>query len=155
MFNKFPLVSWRWLVYITDIPMRLLSVRYQQHFLTPQEADHWFIWLQNTTEVHWQQRPFHIWAASFSTKTIGLDWGCGFELSLYGIDHQGSGWPESLESLRLASKERLGRNLTFFCSIDIKWADYMGWHRDDETGCQGDIAISWALNDVQNRTRLC
>ena len=35
--------------------MRPPSVLYQQEFLTPEEADQWLVWLQNSTEIHYNK----------------------------------------------------------------------------------------------------
>ena len=122
--------------------MRLPSVRYQQHFLTPQEADHWFIWLQNTTEVHWQQETFSIFGRRvLAPRQLAWIGDAGLNYRYTGLDHKGSGWPESLESLRARIERTAGQKFNFLLLNRYKnGQDYMGWHRDDEAGCQGDIA---------------
>ena len=118
--------------------MRLPSVRYQQHFPTPQEADHWFIWLQNTTEVRWQQETFSIFGRRvLAPRQLAWIGDAGLNYRYTGLDHKGSGWPESLESLRARIERTAGQKFNFLLLNRYKnGQDYMGWHRDDRQGAK-------------------
>lgn len=122
--------------------MRPPSVLYQQEFLTPEEADQWLVWLQNSTEIHWQQESFAIFGRRV-TAPRQLAWigDEGLNYRYTGLDHKSSGWPPALINLKSRIEAKAAQRFNFLLLNRYRSGDdYMGWHRDDEAGCQGDIA---------------
>ena len=122
--------------------MRLLSVLYQRDFLTYSDADDCLDWLRQESNVAWATESFSI----FGRRVIAprrLAWfgDEGLNYRYTGTDHIAEGWPSELMALRNRIQAVAAQEFNFL--LLNRYADgqqHMGWHRDDEAGCAGNIA---------------
>lgn len=122
--------------------MRLLSVFYQRDFLPSKDADHWLNWLQQDSNVAWVRESFSIFGRHV-TAPRRLAWfgDPGLNYRYTGTDHVAQGWPRELSGLRDRVQAIAAQEFNFL--LLNRYSDgqqYMGWHRDDEAGCAGNIA---------------
>ena len=122
--------------------MRLLSVFYQRDFLPSKDADHWLNWLQQESNVAWARESFSIFGRRV-TAPRRLAWfgDAGLNYRYTGTDHMAEGWPTALSALRDRVQAVAAQEFNFL--LVNRYANgqqYMGWHRDDEAGCAGNIA---------------
>ena len=122
--------------------MRLLSVFYQRDFLPSKDADHWLNWLQQENNVAWAKESFSIFGRRV-TAPRGLAWfgDAGLNYRYTGTDHMAEGWPTALSALRDRVQAVAAQEFNFLLlNRYANGQQYMGWHRDDEAGCAGNIA---------------
>ncbi|HCY04603.1 MAG TPA: hypothetical protein DHU16_04055 [Gammaproteobacteria bacterium] len=122
--------------------MRLLSVLYQRDFLTCKEADRWLLWLREDGNVGWRQESFSIFGRHvIAPRQLAWFGNRGLNYRYTGVDHPAEGWPRDLVALRDRIQIVAAQEFNFL--LLNRYADgrhYMGWHRDDEAGCAGNIA---------------
>ena len=122
--------------------MRLLSVFYQRDFLPSKDADHWLNWLQQESNVAWARESFSIFGRRV-TAPRRLAWfgDAGLNYRYTGTDHMAEGWPTALSALRDRVQAVAAQEFNFLLlNRYANGQQYMGWHRDDEAGCAGNIA---------------
>tara|TARA_B100000524_G_scaffold264381_2_gene144493 strand:+ start:1227 stop:1778 length:552 start_codon:yes stop_codon:yes gene_type:complete len=122
--------------------MRLLSVFYQRDFLPSKDADHWLNWLQQENNVVWARESFSIFGRRV-TAPRRLAWfgDAGLNYRYTGTDHMAEGWPTALSALRDRVQAVAAQEFNFLLlNRYANGQQYMGWHRDDEAGCAGNIA---------------
>ena len=122
--------------------MRLLSVFYQRDFLPSKDADHWLNWLQQENNVAWAKESFSIFGRRV-TAPRRLAWfgDAGLNYRYTGTDHMAEGWPTALSALRDRVQAAAAQEFNFLLlNRYANGQQYMGWHRDDEAGCAGNIA---------------
>ena len=122
--------------------MRLLSVFYQRDFLPSKDADHWLNWLQQENNVAWARESFSIFGRRV-TAPRRLAWfgDAGLNYRYTGTDHMAEGWPTALSALRDRVQGVAAQEFNFLLlNRYANGQQYMGWHRDDEAGCAGNIA---------------
>ena len=122
--------------------MRLLSVFYQRDFLPSKDADHWLNWLQQENNVAWAKESFSIFGRRV-TAPRRLAWfgDAGLNYRYTGTDHLAEGWPTALSALRDRVQAVAAQEFNFLLlNRYANGQQYMGWHRDDEAGCAGNIA---------------
>lgn len=122
--------------------MRLLSVFYQRDFLPSKDADHWLNWLQQKNNVAWARESFSIFGRRV-TAPRRLAWfgDAGLNYRYTGTDHMAEGWPTALSALRDRVQAVAAQEFNFLLlNRYANGQQYMGWHRDDEAGCAGNIA---------------
>ena len=122
--------------------MRLLSVFYQRDFLPSKDADHWLNWLQQENNVAWARESFSIFGRRV-TAPRRLAWfgDAGLNYRYTGTDHMAEGWPTALSALRDCVQAVAAQEFNFLLlNRYANGQQYMGWHRDDEAGCAGNIA---------------
>ena len=122
--------------------MRLLSVFYQRDFLPSKDADHWLNWLQQENNVAWAKESFSIFGRRV-TAPRRLAWfgDAGLNYRYTGTDHMAEGWPTALSALRDRVQAVAAQEFNFLLlNRYANGQQYMGWHRDDEAGCAGNIA---------------
>ena len=122
--------------------MRLLSVFYQRDFLPSKDADHWLNWLQQENNVAWARESFSIFGRRV-TAPRRLAWfgDAGLNYRYTGTDHMAEGWPTALSALRDRVQAVAAQEFNFLLlNRYANGQQYMGWHRDDEAGCAGNIA---------------
>ena len=122
--------------------MRLLSVFYQRDFLPSKDADHWLNWLQQEDNVAWARESFSIFGRRV-TAPRRLAWfgDAGLNYRYTGTDHMAEGWPTALSALRDRVQAVAVQEFNFLLlNRYANGQQYMGWHRDDEAGCAGNIA---------------
>ena len=122
--------------------MRLLSVFYQRDFLPSKDADHWLNWLQQENNVAWVRESFSIFGRRV-TAPRRLAWfgEAGLNYRYTGTDHMAEGWPTALSALRERVQAVAAQEFNFLLlNRYANGQQYMGWHRDDEAGCAGNIA---------------
>ena len=122
--------------------MRLLSVFYQRDFLPSKDADHWLNWLQQENNVSWARESFSIFGRRV-TAPRRLAWfgDAGLNYRYTGTDHMAEGWPTALSALRDRVQAVAAQEFNFLLlNRYANGQQYMGWHRDDEAGCAGNIA---------------
>ena len=122
--------------------MRLLSVFYQRDFLPSKDADHWLNWLQQENNVAWARESFSIFGRR-DTAPRRLAWfgDAGLNYRYTGTDHMAEGWPTALSALRDRVQAVAAQEFNFLLlNRYANGQQYMGWHRDDEAGCAGNIA---------------
>ena len=117
-------------------------MRFIEGFLSPAQAHDWLVQLENSDWIEWQRETFSIFGRQVEApRTLSWFGDAGLNYRYTGIDHCAVGWPEPLQRLKdQVEWQRVNRSI-FYCSIDTPdGSEYMGWHRDDEQGCRGDIA---------------
>lgn len=122
--------------------MRLLSVFYQRDFLPSKDADHWLNWLRQENNVAWAKESFSIFGRRV-TAPRRLAWfgDAGLNYRYTGTDHMAEGWPTALSALRDRVQAVAAQEFNFLLlNRYANGQQYMGWHRDDEAGCAGNIA---------------
>ena len=122
--------------------MRLLSVFYQRDFLPSKDADHWLNWLQQESNVAWARESFSIFGRRV-TAPRRLAWfgDAGLNYRYTGTDHMAEGWPTALSALRDRVQAVAAQEFNFLLlNRYANGQQYMGWHRDDEAVCAGNIA---------------
>ena len=112
------------------------------NFIAESDAQVLENWLLNSTKVEWQQEHFKIYGREvLAPREIAWFGDAGLNYRYAQLDHPTHGWPEPLAQLRDRLQMEIGQPFNFL--LLNKYADgsqYMGWHRDDEAGCLGDIA---------------
>ena len=122
--------------------MRLLCVFYQRDFLPSKDADYWLNWLQQENNVAWARESFSIFGRRV-TAPRRLAWfgDAGLNYRYTGTDHMAEGWPTALSALRDRVQAVAAQEFNFLLlNRYANGQQYMGWHRDDEAGCAGNIA---------------
>ena len=121
--------------------MRPPSVLYQQEFLTPEEADQWLVWLQTVPRSIGNKSRLLSSDGGLQHLDIGWIGDEGLNYRYTGLDHKSSGWPPALISPKSRIEAKAAQRFNFLLLNRYRSGhDYMGWHRDDEAGCHGDIA---------------
>ena len=122
--------------------MRPLNVHYRQDFLTHKEADYWLSWLQNSSEISWEQEFFNIFGRSVAVpRQLAWFGDSGLNYRYTGLDHEATGWPKALIDLKARVEALASQDFNFLLLNRYRnGRDHMGWHRDDEAGCNGKIA---------------
>ncbi len=117
-------------------------MRFIADFLSTREADDLFAWLEDGLNVHWVREEFRIFGRSvMAPRQLAWFGDSGLNYRYTQVDHLAKGWPLPLDRLR--SKLQTVSGQTFNFVLLNRYADgseHMGWHRDDEHGCTGDIA---------------
>lgn len=117
-------------------------MRFIEGFLAPAVAQNWLVQLENSDWVEWQRETFSIFGRQVEApRTLSWFGDAGLNYRYTGIDHCAVGWPEPLQRLKGQVEMTAGQSFNFL--LLNRYADgceYMGWHRDDEHGCRGDIA---------------
>ena len=105
-------------------------------------ADHWLNWLQQENNVAWAKESFSIFGRRV-TAPRRLAWvgDAGLNYRYTGTDHMAEGWPTALSALRDRVQAVAAQEFNFLLlNRYANGQQYMGWHRDDEAGCAGNIA---------------
>lgn len=121
--------------------MRRSGVFYQQEFLSLEEADYWLAWLRRHPEIHWGQESFKIFGREvMAPRQIAWIGDPGLNYRYTGLDHKTCGWPPALIELKARVEAAAGQQFNFLLLNRYSHGgQHMGWHRDDETGCRGNI----------------
>lgn len=115
---------------------------YKRDFLTCKEADDWLRWLCEAGNVSWRQESFRIFGRDVvAPRRLAWCGDRGLNYRYTGIDHPAEGWPSELAALRERIQTFASQQFNFLLlNRYADGRDYMGWHRDDEVGCAGNIA---------------
>ncbi len=117
-------------------------MRFIENFLSPTEASGWLTDLDDPNRVTWQRESFRIFGRSVQApRQLAWFGDAGLNYRYTGIDHEAVGWPAELAALKRRIEDEAEQRFNFLLlNRYIDGADHMGWHRDDEQGCQGSIA---------------
>mgnify|MGYP001828918869 CR=1 FL=1 len=115
-------------------------MKYLPAFLPPPASARLFGWLLYA--VPWQQETIVLFGRETKVpRRVAWFGEAGLDYRYSGRSHPGTGWPEPLDALRARIEQELGQTPNFVLLNRYRTgADSMGWHRDDEAGCTGDIA---------------
>lgn len=112
------------------------------NFIKEFEAQNLENWLLTSPQVAWQQEQFKIYGREVvAPREIAWFGDEGLNYRYTQLDHRTDGWPEPLAVLRDRIQSEVNQPFNFL--LLNKYSDgsqYMGWHRDDEEGCTGQIA---------------
>ena len=118
----------------------VMRTTYDPTFLSPSESAELQLWL--TEQVPWRIETFKIFGKQQYVPRLSAWYGDQGTCYRYtGIDHVAEGWPNELRALR--------QKLLGVCSSEFNFvilnryrdgSDYMGWHRDAESGAHKQIA---------------
>ena len=118
-------------------------MRFIEGFLAPAQAHDWLVQLENSDWVEWQRETFSIFGRQVDApRTLTWFGDAGLNYRYTGVDHCAAlGWPEPLRRLKDQVEMTAGQSFNFLLlNRYANGSEYMGWHRDDEQGCRGDIA---------------
>lgn len=117
-------------------------MRFIERFLPQTEAAAWLTELEDPRFVHWQQESFRIYGRRVQApRQLAWFGDVGLNYRYTGIDHPAEGWPPALQALKDRVEDQACQRFNFLLlNRYADGADYMGWHRDDEQGCSGQIA---------------
>ena len=117
-------------------------MRFIENFLSPTEASGWLTDLDDPNRVTWQRESFRIFGRSVQApRQLAWFGDAGLNYRYTGIDHEAVGWPTELAALKRRIEDEAEQRFNFLLlNRYIDGADHMGWHRDDEAGCAGNIA---------------
>jgi alkylated DNA repair dioxygenase AlkB len=117
-------------------------MRFIENFLSPIEAAGWLTDLDDPTGVNWQRESFRIFGRDVQApRKLAWFGDAGLNYRYTGIDHKSVGWPPALAVLKSRVESQAGQRFNFLLlNRYADGSDHMGWHRDDEAGCLGNIA---------------
>lgn len=120
--------------------MSVPALHYEPDFLSPAQAAAVFRTLLD--EVVWQRETLRLYGRPVEVPRL-LAW-CGDQGINYrysGRDHPCAGWFPALSGLRDRIRAELGLPTNLVLLNRYRTGrDYMGWHRDDETGLGATVA---------------
>lgn len=117
-------------------------MRFIEGFLSPGQARDLLAQLEDSDWIEWQRETFRIFGRQVDApRTLSWFGDAGLNYRYTGIDHRAVGWPEPLQRLKTRVEQAAGQVFNFLLlNRYVDGSEYMGWHRDDEHGCRGDIA---------------
>ncbi len=117
-------------------------MRFIEGFLSPAQAHDWLVHLEDSDWIKWQRETFSIFGRQVDApRTLTWFGDAGLNYRYTGVDHCALGWPEPLRRLKDQVETAAGQSFNFLLlNRYANGSEYMGWHRDDEQGCRGDIA---------------
>lgn len=117
-------------------------MRFIEGFLSPAQAHDWFVQLEECDWIEWQRETFSIFGRQVDApRTLSWFGDTGLNYRYTGIDHRAIGWPEPIQRLKAQVEQTAGQAFNFLLlNRYVDGSEHMGWHRDDEQGCRGDIA---------------
>ena len=117
-------------------------MRFIEGFLSPGQAHDLLAQLEDSDWIEWQRETFRIFGRQVDApRTLSWFGDAGLNYRYTGIDHRAVGWPEPLQRLKTRVEQAAGQVFNFLLlNRYVDGSEYMGWHRDDEHGCRGDIA---------------
>lgn len=117
-------------------------MQFIENFLTSGQAQDWMNKLDGAKTVAWQRESFRIFGRQVEApRQLAWFGDSGLNYRYTGIDHLGEGWPDGLLHLKQQVEEVASQSFNFLLLNRYhNGRDYMGWHRDDEQGCLGNIA---------------
>ena len=112
------------------------------NFIEESEARVLEHWLQTSDQITWQQEYFKIYGREVSApRQIAWFGDPGLNYRYTQLDHRTNGWPEPLADLRQRIQREVEQPFNFLLlNKYVDGSQYMGWHKDDEAGCIGQIA---------------
>ncbi|MEQ8861378.1 MAG: alpha-ketoglutarate-dependent dioxygenase AlkB [Pseudomonadales bacterium] len=112
---------------------------YRAGFLAPAEADALFQDLRDG--VAWRRERLQLFGRPVTVpRLLGWYGDSGVNYRYAAADHLCEGWLPSLAALRARLRRELGLSSNLVLLNRYRHGrDYMGWHRDDETGLQPAI----------------
>jgi len=117
-------------------------MRYIPQFLSSRESQQLLNWILNEAPIAWQRERFTIFGKTISAPRR-LAW-CGDPGVNYrytGINHVAEGWHPPLALLRERISSAYGGRFNFvLLNRYDRGTDHMGWHFDDESALQPNIA---------------
>ena len=117
-------------------------MRFIEGFLSSAQANDWLVQLEDSAWIEWQRETFSIFGRQVDApRTLSWFGDAGLNYRYTGIDHRATGWPEPLQRLKTQVEHTAGQAFNFLLlNRYVDGSEHMGWHRDDEHGCRGDIA---------------
>lgn len=121
---------------------RTPDVDYDAEFMPPAEADAMLAWLSAPGNVAWAQETFRIFGRTQPVPRLTAWCGdAGVTYRYTGLEHECSGWPAPLEAALARVRARAGVCFNFvLLNRYDDGSKHMGWHRDNEPGCQPTVA---------------
>ena len=118
----------------------ILEHSFLSNFLDKRESADLQLWL--IEHVPWQVETFNIFGKRQNVPRLSAWYGDKGACYRYtGIDHIADGWPDVIWSLRQKIHEVCETQFNFVVLNRYRnGSDYMGWHRDAESGAHEQIA---------------
>jgi len=117
-------------------------MQFIEGFLSSAEAAQWLDQLELADWIAWKRESFRIYGREVDApRTLSWFGDAGLNYRYTSVDHRASGWPAPIKELKDAIEQAAQQPFNFLLlNRYANGSEHMGWHRDDERGCSGNIA---------------